>query len=82
MGDIGDFDPGGLELVANAVGFGKVLGFLRVGSELNLLKEWTAVKTEEFGKFQYLDFSVTSNRTDVPLQACIDYLVTNIEIDY
>lgn len=52
------------------------------GAELNLLKEWTAVKTEEFGKFQYLDFSVTSNRTDVPLQACIDYLVTNIEIDY
>lgn len=49
---------------------------------MNLLKEWTAVKTEEFGKFQYLDFSVTSNRTDVPLQACIDYLVTNIEIDY
>ena len=45
-------------------------------------KDLAAVKTEEFGKFQYLDFSVTSNRTDVPLQACIDYLVTNIEIDY
>ena len=52
------------------------------GSELKLLKEWTAVETKDFGKFQYLDFSLTSNREDVPLQACIDYLVTQIEIDY
>ena len=52
------------------------------GSELKLLKEWTAVETKDFGKFQYLDFSLTSNRDDVPLQACIDYLVTQIEIDY
>ena len=52
------------------------------GSELKLLKEWTAVETKDFGKFQYLDFSLTSNRNDVPLQACIDYLVTQIEIDY
>ena len=52
------------------------------GSELALLKEWTEIETQDFGKFQYLDFSVTSNRTDVPLQACIDYLVTYIELEY
>lgn len=52
------------------------------GSELQLIKEWTAVETKDFGAFQYLDFAITSNRTDVPLQACIDDLVTNIEIEY
>ena len=36
MGDVGDFDPGGFELVADAVGLGKVFGLFRVLAGLNL----------------------------------------------
>ena len=52
------------------------------GSELKLIKEWTAVSTSDFGTFQYLDFSITSNRADIPLQACIDNLTAYVQIEY
>ena len=51
-------------------------------AELNVIKEWTAVPTEDFGTFESLDFTVTSNRTDVPLEVCLDYFQATVSVTY
>lgn len=52
------------------------------GSELKLVDEWTAVKCETISNFQYLDFSLSSNRQDIPLRVCIDDLVAYIDVEF
>ncbi|MBO7640921.1 MAG: DUF4465 domain-containing protein [Bacteroidales bacterium] len=52
------------------------------GPELKVIKEWTAVETKDFGEFTTLSFSVTSNRDDVPLEVCMDYLQASISVEY
>ena len=52
------------------------------GAELKVIKEWTAVETKDFGEFTTLSFSVTSNRDDVPLEVCMDYLQASISVEY
>lgn len=48
------------------------------GSSLELIKEWT--KVELSASFTYMDISVTSNRTDIPRNFCLDELVAHVEI--
>ena len=46
------------------------------------MDEWTAVKCETISNFQYLDFSLSSNRQDIPLRVCIDDLVAYIDVEF
>lgn len=50
------------------------------GSELKLVKDWTKVEFTGVTGFTFLDYSVTSNRRDIPLMFCLDQLVAQVEI--
>ena len=50
------------------------------GSEQKVIKDWEKVTCSGMTGFSYLDFSVSSNRQDVPLNFCLDQLVTHVEI--
>lgn len=50
------------------------------GSELKLIKDWEKVSFSDVSGFEFLDFSVSSNRRDVPLTFCLDQLVAHVEI--
>lgn len=52
----------------------------RTESDLKLVSDWQEVKIDNMKNFLYLDFAVTSNRTDIPLNVCIDHLTAFIEI--
>lgn len=48
------------------------------GGKLEVINSWKEITVANKDAFTYLDFSVTSNRTDIPLNVCIDNLVSYV----
>lgn len=89
LGDVPAFAPGDwMKLTVTGYKGSTIGGTVAVdlvdytGTELKVIKDWTAVETKDFGQFTTLCFKVTSNREDVPLEVCIDYLQASISVEY
>ena len=46
--------------------------------KLEVIKEWKEVRSQDSEAFSELNFSVTCNRTDIPLNVCIDNLTNHV----
>lgn len=51
------------------------------GNGLNLVTKWTKIDVSKIGMFDYLDFSLETNRYDLPLYCCIDNLIASVSIE-
>ena len=50
------------------------------GNGLSVVKKWTEFNLSPVGDFDYLDFTLSSNRTDIPLFFCLDDLNCRIQL--
>lgn len=50
------------------------------GNGLSVVTGWKSMDVSKIGTFDYLDFSLESNRSDFPLYCCIDELAASVSI--
>lgn len=50
------------------------------GNGLNVATGWKQMDIGKIGQFDYLDFSLESNRTDLPLYCCVDEIAAKVSI--
>ena len=51
------------------------------GNGLSLITKWEKMDVSKIGQFEFLDFSLETNRLDIPQMCCIDNLVASVSID-
>lgn len=48
----------------------------------SIVSTWTAFNLSKLGSVEYVEFTVTSTKPDVPLDFCLDDMIASIELSY
>lgn len=48
----------------------------------SIVSTWTAFNLSKLGSVEYVEFTVTSTKPDVPLNFCLDDMIASIELSY
>lgn len=58
----------------------KVVDLASYDTELKVVNEWKKLEISDMKDFDHIDFKVTSNRSDIPLNVCLDHICAYVEI--